>query len=54
MTQWEMVVANIRQLKKDLLAPNLSDEDKEDIHADIKGFKMRKHKLALKLGIRDE
>ena len=54
LTQWEMVVANIRQLKKDLLAPNLSDEDKEDIHADIKGFKMRKHKLALKLGIRDE
>ena len=54
LTQWEMVVSNIRQLKKDLLAPGLSEDEKEDIGADIEGFKLRKHKLAVMLGLRVE
>jgi hypothetical protein len=54
MKQWEVVVENLRQLRKDLNAPDVTAEEKIDIQSDIQGLKMRKNKLALKLGIRDE
>ena len=51
MAQWEVVVVNIRQLKQELKAPDLDEDDKEDILQDIEGLKARKKNLAVRLGL---
>lgn len=53
MKQWQVVVENLRQLRKDLDTPHLKDEEKTYILEDIKGLNARRNKLALKLGFRD-
>ena len=52
MKQWEIVCANIRQLRQDLQQSDLTRHDQNDILEDIEGFKAKKRKLALKLELR--
>jgi hypothetical protein len=51
--QWQAVTENLRLLRQDLRAPNITPEDSADILDDIKGLKLRKAALGVKLGIRD-
>lgn len=52
MKQWENVVDSIRQLRKDLLRPNMTEEESGEILEDIEALKAKKNNLALKLGFR--
>lgn len=52
MKQWAIVLENLRQLKKDLQQPNLTTDEEFDILEDIEGFKEKKRRLAVKLGLR--
>mmetsp|Transcript_8653 Transcript_8653/g.17731 ORF Transcript_8653/g.17731 Transcript_8653/m.17731 type:complete len:192 (-) Transcript_8653:44-619(-) len=50
MKEWNMISTKVRQLRQDLRDPDLGEDDKKDMKADLDRLVKRKNKLADELG----